>query len=281
MSIEPQKLILNIRRLPAIPHLVADTLRVVSDPRASSQEVEWVVIRDQALTACVLKVVNSAAYGFSRRIESVREAVVLMGMRKMKQVVGAMTASDLFKADISGLVDPRQLWMHALSASLWARQIIERKQLWGCESATTASLLHDLGLLILMQFAGDRYLPVLEEARAQNLHPVVLERKRLGTTHASVGGMLCAAWKLPIAIGQLVKEHHATTTPSDPAIGIVMLANHLAHESGLGSFAWAPGPDIPVGTIDLLELSGKDFEHLNNQRETLNEQVEAFQDALQ
>ena len=278
-KLDSQKLVLSIHELPSIPSVIADTLRIADDPSASSTEIEWVVARDQVLTARVLRTANSAAFGFSRRIESVREAIVILGTRKLKHVVSAMVAKELFKGDQAGLVDPRQLWSHALATSLWARHIIEWKQLWGCGSAVTAALLHDLGILILMQKARESYQPVLEEARSSGLPLVDTESRLLGTTHAFIGGALCAKWQLPVSVTQLVSHHHSKGSPVDPALGVVMLANHLAHLVDIGPFVWGNKPEIPAGLPGVAMDSGPGLEFFQKTKPSILEQVDMFNNA--
>lgn len=279
MKLEPQKLVLGIRDLPVIPGMIADTLRVVDDPSASSTEIESVLGRDQSLTARILRVANSAAFGFPRRIESVREAIVILGTRKLKHVAAVMVATDLFKGDNTELMDPRKLWSHALATSLWARYIVEWRQLWSSGSAVTAALLHDLGILVLLQKAGDRYQPVLTEAQESGLPLHEVESRELGTTHAFIGGALCAKWQLPVSITQLVSHHHSATPPSDPALGVVMLANNLAHRIDAGPFAWKSKLNSPVDLLGIDMDSGPGLEFFQSKKQAVLEQILAFRDA--
>jgi HD-like signal output (HDOD) protein len=281
VEIKLQKLNLDIRELPSIPTSIAEALRVADDDRASSEEIESVVVRDQALTARILRVANSAAFGFPRRVERVREAITILGIRKLKHVVSVMAATELFKGDETELVTPQQLWAHALATSLWARQIIEWKRLWGCGSAVTAALLHDLGILILMQKARENYQPVLEEARRSGQPLLALENRALGTTHAFIGGMLCAKWQLPVSVTMMVCHHHSTVAPVEPALGVVMLANGLAHRTGDGPFVWENIPDAPVDLLGISLDSGPGLEFFENAKQTVHEQMLAFRDAVQ
>jgi HD-like signal output (HDOD) protein len=276
---EPLELILDTKDLPTIPAVVADTLRVANDPSASIEELEWIVVRDLSLTARVLRVANSAVYGFPRRIESVHEAIVMLGTRKVKHVTAAMAASELFKGGNQDLVQPQQLWLHALATSLWARHLIEWKQFWGCGSAVTASLLHDLGILALVQQVPDRYQPVLGKARADGGRLLETEQRELGTTHAYIGGALCAKWQLPVSVTQLVSHHHSPTAPADPALAVVMLANRLAHMSDVGPFLWKCKPEAPECLMGINLDSGPGLEFFQKVRQPILEQVQAFKDA--
>lgn len=280
MKQDTQKLILGVRDLPSIPSVIADTVRVLDDVSASSMEIEWVVARDQTLTARVLRVVNSAAYAFSRKIESTHDAVIMLGTRKLKHMAIVMVTSKLFDGDATDLFDPRQLWLHALATSLWAKQIIEWKQLWGYGSAVTAALLHDLGILILMQKAHQDYRPVLDEFRQGKLPLIEIEQRELGTTHAIIGGALCAKWQLPVSVTLLVSHHHSMTSPVEPALSVVMLANRLAHLTGIGPFACEGQPELSGNLLGITTDSGSGLDFFKNSKQSILDQVAAFRDAV-
>ena len=206
--LKPEALVLKIQDLPVIPSAVAEILRVVNDASASGVEIEWAVSRDQAVAARMLKVVNSAAYGLARRVETIRECVVMLGLRKVRDIAASMAASVLFVKDPSGLVDGSRLWIHGLSTSLWARQIMSVKRLTDMDVVVPAALLHDLGILVLHQFCTESYHDILTRAREENRHHDRIEKKVLKVSHARVAAALCAKWKLPISMTQLINSHH-------------------------------------------------------------------------
>lgn len=276
IKIQSGQLTLSIADLPAMPMLIAGALRAIEDPGSSSVEIEAVVMRDQALAARVLRIVNSAAYGFGRRIETIREAVVLLGVRKMKTIAAAMVTAKLFAEPISDLVEPRDLWAHSLTASLWAMEIISAKNLWQAQSAVTAALLHDIGIVMLCRFATDPYKAVLQMSREEGIHHVVVEQRELGTTHAHVGAMLCAKWCLPVSLTHLVGYHHTEQCPADSALSAVVLANHLAHLSGAKPFNWSPHPALPEGLLESLDLDGPSLVNLMQQSENVQDRAAAM-----
>ena len=176
------KLVLKIQELPAIPGIVADALRILDDPGSSAVEIGEVVQRDQALATKSLRVVNSAAFGFNRRIETIREALVMIGVRRIRGMVSAMATSGLFAKGIPGLVEPKFLWAHSLATSIWASEIIDYRKIWTAQSAIIGALLHDLGVVILCQHATDRYRTVLEMVRTEQAQLSDIEQRELGTT---------------------------------------------------------------------------------------------------
>ena len=281
LTSDPRDLILNVRDLPSIPGVITHTLRVVNDSASSSVDVELIIMRDQSLTAKILRVVNSAAYGFSRRIGSVREAVTMLGMRKIKAIVGSMVAANLFKRGMPGLVAPERLWTHSLSASIWAREIITHKKIWGVDSAIVAALLHDIGILALCEFAADRYRPVLERCQADGSDLLAVEQSELGVTHAHIGGQLCSKWKLPVSTTMLVGHHHTSLCPSDPSLSVVMLADHLASICGEMPFDWGTVHQLPDGLLASLGISSDDLAILRRQESAIHYQTAALREVAE
>lgn len=275
-----EHLVLNIRNLPSIPTVVADALRVISDPRSGAVDIEAVVQRDQSLTAKVLRAVNSAAYGFSRRIGTIREAATLLGMRKIKTLASSLTAFSCFKGEMSGVVKAEDLWGHALSSSIWASEILQLKKLWSADMAVTAALLHDLGILILCEYATDPYRQVLEESRRQNRPHSELEKEMLGVTHASVGGMLCVKWQMPPAMSQLISRHHAPGVPSSAELSVVMLADQLAGLSGAKPLEWEDAHEAPLVLFESLGISDTERKALMEMQESVQKQTAVLRDIV-
>ena len=271
---------LSINELPSIPALIADAIRVIDDPSASGVDIEGVIMRDQALAVRVLRVVNSAAYGFNRRIESVREAVVMLGNRKIRNLAGSMVAASLYAKPLSGLVDPLGLWSHSVATSAWACEIIAYKRIWHAQSGVMAALLHDIGLVVLAQYAPARLQEVLETSQRQQRHHVLVEEELLGTTHARVGATLCAKWMLPVGLTQLINAHHTLHTPTDDALAVLMLADWLAHAGGHKALSWSVQPEIPCDLMASIGITAGDLEGLRQKSDRVDSRVASMLDAV-
>lgn len=271
---------LNIKELPSIPALIAEAIRVIDDPSASGVDIEAVIMRDQSFAVRVLRVVNSAAYGFSRRIETVREAIVMLGNRKIRNLAGSMVAAGLYAKPISGLSDPLLLWAHSVAASAWASEIIAYKRLWHAQSAVMAALLHDVGLVVLSQHAPDRMREVLETSRREQRHHVGVEDELLGTTHARVGATLCAKWMLPVGMTQLINAHHVHQLPTDDALAVLMLADRLAHDGGHMALSWSVAPAIPDELAASIGITVGDLEQIRQEQDDVDCRVDAMLDAV-
>ena len=276
LPISANRLVLNIRELPAVPGIVADALRILDDPSSSAEEIGAVVQRDQALAAKSLRVVNSAAFGLTRRIGTIREAIVMIGVRKIRGMVSAMATAGVFATGIPGVVEPKHLWVHSLAASTWATEIVEFRKLWNAQSAVIGALLHDLGVVVLCQYATDRYRGVLQMAQAEQFPLHGVEMRELGTTHAFVGAALCAKWQLPPGITRLVEQHHAYAPTVDKGLEVVVLANYLAHLHGARPFEKAVAPTLPDGLTAALGLDAELMAKLQSRKDGVLQKTNAL-----
>lgn len=270
VKVDAEKLVIPIKELPSLPAIQARVLQLATNESTTVEELEEVIRIDQALTAKVLRVANSAVYGFKRTIETIPDAIVAMGTRKLRAVASAASLAGLFKD--SGLVEGKRLWLHSLATALWSERLAPGP---APTFLFTAGLMHDLGIVVLDQFASDSYHKILSVTRKGNFSLHAVEHRFLGTTHAEVGGLLCKTWKLPAGLVHLIgaqfDEH-----PSEDVLKI-RLAECLANQGGFTNFEWATPRPIPD---DLLEALGFDHEQLVELRERETEAIEHEVDAL-
>lgn len=274
----PASLILRMQDLPVIPKVIAEILRVVNDSGTSADELGWAVAQSPRVLEKTLKVLNSAVSRFGRSVDDIGDGIEMLGLLKMRDIAASMAASELFKADKGSIVDFDQLWCHSLSTSIWARQVILLKRMTDMDDAVTAALLHDVGILILDKHCRDAYVDVLIDARRKQRHHNGVEQTLLKTTHGLVAAQLCAKWQLPVRVTQLISHHHEVYGPTDPALGVLMLADHLSHEYSYAAFEWGPPPPFPEDILELLDMNGDDLTTLVNLAEMVREQVEETKD---
>jgi HD-like signal output (HDOD) protein len=278
-KLTPERIALRIEDLPPIPSSVADVLRIANDPCSSSADAELIVGRDAALTAKVLRVTNSAAYGFRRRVESVREAVAMLGMRTLRDTSAAMAAAALFGREDGSILDVKRLWTHSLASSLWTRQILQKGGFWDIDITITAALLHDFGILVLARHYPEAYAETLHVAQTEGLPHHVAEQRILGTSHARVAAALCAKWNLPVSITQLISHHHSSACPAEPALAVLMLADRLAEMCNESPFDWDAPRALPAGLLALLGLDRSAVRELIGMRASIMHQMAAFREA--
>lgn len=253
-SSNTEQVMLQLKDIPLLPTTVGAVLQVVNEESASGSDIEHVIVRDQSLTAQTLKVANSPYYGLPRSVETVSEAVLFIGTQKIRQIASAMALGPLFKTDRSGLVDGAALWAHALATAMWTKEISSFLGQEREHYLYTAALMHDIGIVVMWQYAQDAYRNALRRAEAERLEHSVVEEQELGTTHAWIGAMLCDRWHLHPGIGQLVRGHHSESCPETAEEQLLRLADNLAGEIGAPEFGWCEPTPLPPALLARMGL---------------------------
>ncbi len=212
--------------LPALPTTYAKLSELTANPDVSLDEVATVVERDPAITANVLKIINSAYFGLPRRVSSVRETVKYLGIQPLKNIVLTV---EVFEGMGGGQV-AKGLQMDALARACAMRELLGRTPM--AEAAFAAGILADVGqLLIATRLPIDR--AALEKSQKPRTEA---ELERLGSTHAEIGGALLSLWNLPSVLVEAVTLHHtppaaAATANVPTALALVSAMEEEAHSS--------------------------------------------------
>ncbi|MEN0061311.1 MAG: HDOD domain-containing protein [Myxococcota bacterium] len=232
-------------RIATLPQVAARVIELVEDPNSQNAEIEQVIQADPVLSAKILKVANSPMYGFTQKVASVRRAVDLLGHAATRNVTIAVSMAKLFQpgALVPG-VDAEALWRHSNATAIASRHVADY---FGAppEEAYLAGLLHEIGIVLEMLVDRGALQQALRLARTDpNVRLCEAERSCFGTDHAKIGAALCREWKLPVAVGQAVAEHHEPTSDA-PLAAVVHLANALVPEEPEG-FGLDVGADEPT-----------------------------------
>lgn len=224
-----RQLLGRLDHLPSMPKVYEELLRKLENPETSLQELAETVGRDPAMTAKILKLVNSAFFGLPHTVTDLQEAVGFLGLGTLKTLVLAVHAFQQYESRDLAWFPYEKLWHHSLAVGTrardWARSMATSGEI--AEQAAVAGLLHDLGQLILAANLKDEYSQVWLQATQQRRPLDEVEHAALGTTHAEVGGYLLGLWGLPVPIVEAIAHHHHPGEPADRAFS-ALTAVHLA-----------------------------------------------------
>jgi HD-like signal output (HDOD) protein/CheY-like chemotaxis protein len=249
----------QIGQLPVKPRIYSRLVSVLEDPKASLNDAAAILERDIATSAKILQVVNSAFFGLPQRLGNVNTAVCYLGSEMVKTLVLSIEINDgLGKiAPCPGFDFDRMQQQSLLSARI-SRQMLPDKM--SAEDAFTASMLQDVGRLVLSTRTPQIFAELVASALGDSRPLVDIERERLGVTHAEIGAYLLGIWGLPYPIVEAVANHH---TPARVAAtgfdvsGAVYVAHSLASEL-LGSIDLAPGASaIEASYLESVGVSGR------------------------
>jgi putative nucleotidyltransferase with HDIG domain len=219
------------------PSLLQEILAVTEDPRSGAKDVQAMVERDMSCSVKLLKLANSAYYGFSRQIKTIREAIVIIGLDGVKNVVMSLGIADAFtKGTPTERVFQSNLWVHSMATATASSVLSKSLTSVSPSVAYCAGLLHDFGKVIMSQYFGTAYEKVVITARDEKLSIMSVERNLLGVDHAHVGSWIAEAWDLPEVVTEILRDHHSNG-PWEEAkkyIPLVGIANALAYESRVG-----------------------------------------------
>ncbi len=226
----------KVDAFPSIPGSALRLLELVDQADAPIQEIEDVLRLDPGLTANVLKLTNSAFFGLPAKVGSMKRAVMLLGLRKLKQLIMASCLNAVMDKDIPGYDLPAgELWRHSIAVSVAAEGLVRELDLESGDDIFTAALLHDVGKMVLGQFIDDDY-AALEAAAGSTVSFEIAEKEVLGTDHAEVGARILEQWSLPEALVHAVRWHHNPEKSEEvhPSTDIVHVANMLCLMLGIG-----------------------------------------------
>lgn len=192
----------RITALPTVPMVLKRTLEVIENPQTSLIEISQFISQDPALTSRLLKMVNSAIYGFPGRISAVSHGVVLLGLSVVKGILLGVSVFELMQETMVGL------WEHSLGCATAARILARNKGLKEFEEVSVAGLLHDIGKVIMVLLIPDDYTKAIEHAKTNKNHILMSEREVLGADHANAGTWMARKWNFPKPLIEIIEYHH-------------------------------------------------------------------------
>ncbi len=257
----------------SLPGIYLRLSEVVADPRSSASDVGKVIGDDPGLTARLLKLVNSAMYGFPTPIETVSHAISIVGTAQLQDLALATSVIRLFASLPQGLVTMDSFWRHSVACGVIARNLATRRREANVERYFVAGLLHDIGRPVLFTQVPDQSRAAMARSHETGVPLFVAEQAFLGFDHTHVGQALLDMWKLPPSLKEAVAHHHypdrATRFPMETAT--VHVADLIANALQLGSSgeqamppfaaaAWGQLGLPPAVLADLIEESERHYE---------------------
>ncbi len=202
----------KVRELPSLPEVVNKVTQLVQDPKSSAADLSEVISQDSGLTSRVLKLVNSAYYGFPKQISSIQHAIMILGFTTIKGLVLSSSIFRIFspKNTLVSSLDYVKFWKHSLLTAIVSKKIYKELFFEEDENIFSAAILHDIGKLILEQYDHNNYSNVLAEAPNQIYANQVLkaEQKYCEITHPTIGHVVAEGWNLPESLSDVIKYHH-------------------------------------------------------------------------
>ena len=232
------KIVGSLDKLPTLPVIYTKLLRLLQSPDTTIHSISNIISEDQVIAAKVLKLVNSAFYGFPQKIGSLQRAIVTLGFNSIKNLVLATSVWEMFKkVKTEGEFSKEGFWKHSIGCAVASRVLAEAADLKNPEDVFTGGLLHDIGKLIQAVYFPDQFSQVIALVDQTGMPIVESEKRIFGFDHTQLGTAVAVKWRFPQETLQMIALHHLSEAPSTMSreVSAVHIGNILAMALSLGS----------------------------------------------
>lgn len=232
------EVVARIEGISTLPQVAIQVMEVAGNPNSGAADLKRVVENDPALSARVVKMVNSAAFGLRNKIDNLHQAISYLGLNQVRNLAMTASVSEVFRKESSfGCYRRVGLWRHLVSVGVCARLVASRCGLNNFEDAFLAGLLHDIGIILEDEHMHEVFRQVIDHV-SEERSLIEVEMALLGYTHANVGDRVADGWRFPPAIRAAIKHHHAAAAYKGEGVEIVQcveVANVICTVKGIGS----------------------------------------------
>jgi HD-like signal output (HDOD) protein len=201
--------LVNNSEISSIKQTITQILNTISDPNSSAKDLGNAIEVDPPLSAKILKLANSAFYGFLRRISDIQEAIVCIGFDAVRDLALSQKVCELFaKTDVIDGYSRISLWKHSIASAICGRLIYKSVFIEGGEHIYAAGLLHDLGIIVIDQFMQFDFINILRKINIDKSNLVNVEDSVLGYNHMDIGGAISENWNFPDELTAAIGNHH-------------------------------------------------------------------------
>lgn len=228
----------RITEISTLPHVALAVIDVAKNPEAGAADLKNVVEGDPALSARVVRMVNSAAYGVRTTVTNLHQAISYLGFNQVRNLAMTASVSEIFKKEAEiGQYKRSGLWRHLVSVGICARLLARRLSIKAFEDAFLAGLLHDIGIILIDQHVHDDFQQVIKSLSHGDALADI-EREIMGFDHCQLGERIAEEWRFPVPARAAIRHHHnALRYKGDGAdlVRCVEIANVVCSVKGITS----------------------------------------------
>lgn len=268
--------------MPTLPTVYAQVEELCADPNVEAGELAKIIETDPSITLKLLRLSNSAFFGFTREIKSIGDAVSLLGNETVKNAVLSISVFEATKdMDESAGIDRKAFWQHATAVGSIVRFIAKKMNIQR-EECFTAGILHDVGKIVLDGLFADFYSGALKAVAGQKVSLFEAEESAIGLTHTKLGHELAESWGIPGGLAQAILYHHRPKSSEGDAelASLVHIGDAYARNLEFGSGGDPYVPVIQPFAFSHLGISGNDMTGWEEEMKQVVEKDMAFLSAI-
>ena len=275
MPTDAKDLITDTIELASLPSVVMTAMEMLNNPKTSASDIGEIISQDPGLTIKLLKIVNSAFYGFPSRIDTISRAITIVGTLELTDLILGSSAIQVFSRIPNRLVNMRQFWEHSLYTAVVARILARYLRAPNTERCFVMGLLHDVGSLIMYRQKPDEARRALEMADKEDMPLPDAEREIFGFDHGEVGAELMRSWNLPDSFVTATRYHHQPSAAGShrletATIHLADVITGMVHATPDGT---PRAPRLEAGAWELTGLSIDIVETVSTEADTQFEEA--------
>jgi HD-like signal output (HDOD) protein len=255
---EYKKVVKRIKSLPTLPQVFYKIVETIETPESSAMDVKNTIRNDLSISAKILKVANSALYGYTKEISDISKAIVILGLDMIKSIALSVSVFNTFpKINNFTRFDRELFWMHSLASAEAAVLIADKTGFAKKDQAFIIGLIHDIGKVVLDYYFSPEYKKVIAKTKEENCSIRDAEIQVLNFDHSMIGGWLGEQWLFPESILNSIKFHHQLNKVGDDYVKYAIIAHFadvLARTAKIGS-----GGDDNIPPISDIVYKKTDF----------------------
>jgi putative nucleotidyltransferase with HDIG domain len=265
----------RIEDLPTLPAIAMEVNEMLRDYNTSIKELSQTIQKDQAMVPRILKLVNSAFFGFRSKISDISRAVVVLGFNSVRNVIISVSIIDAFSGKKAlGDFDIKAFWSHSVAVAVTSKYLAGETRLQAPEDAFTGGLLHDIGKVVLALYFQDLFRKVWASARENKLSFYDAENREIPITHTQIGAHLARKWQLPQGLVDTINYHHAVSKSADDLnmLMIVHVADIIVNSHMSDSES---EPDLSAIYPDAASIMGPQLETVSDWFPEVSDEIQS------
>jgi HD-like signal output (HDOD) protein len=282
-----KQLINDSIKLCTLPKIYSQLNDVINDPNASTSSIAAVIRNDPGMTVRLLRIANSNKHGESSKIDTVSQAVQMLGFNQIQELVRTTTIADVFKGTPKDVMSMEKYWRHSVYCGVVSRLLAHHCKIIESEVLFQAGLLQDIGHLIMYPYLPNYMKHATSKSLTEGISLSEAEEKIIGVNYAQVGGELMRSWNLPDSLYESTLYHLepglAENYPLETSIVHIANAFKIEYIKSEGSDATISNseeddenlPDLPVDPVawEITGLTPEIIELVYNEAEEHSNQI--------
>ncbi len=274
MSLPAEALVNKSLQLVSPPTTYSQVNDLLNDENSSAEDISAIINLDPALTARLLKIVNSPFYGFPSQINTISRAITIIGTRELTHLVLATSVINAFRGIPANLINMADFWRHSLACAIASKQLAIHCGYRATERFFISGLLNNIGSLVLYQALPELAREAINSAKSGNGVISESEKRVIGFDHCEAGAALVKAWKLPDSLGEVAKYHHTPSQAEEfpTEVAIIHIADIIVSSAEIGNSGDRHVPPLDPKAWELFNIDEQVLpEILDQVREKLDD----------